>query len=101
MERLRAENETLREQLEEMSQPQETQLPDLQEIRDRILKEWKLSRTAEKKERLWEFSERLIRAIEEAIPEPDYPSCVTLRGSIPIVQEDKRKGNLFASYHRE
>ncbi len=88
-ERLKAENEALQQQLEEMTQPQETQLPDLLEIRDRILKEWKLSRTAEKKERLWEFSERLIRAIEEALPEPDYTHFQRMRSELDQHQKSQ------------
>ena len=82
VEQLRTENEALQQQLEELTQPQETRLPDLLEIRDRILKEWKLSRTAEKKERLWEFSERLIRAIEEALPDPDYTHLQRMRSEV-------------------
>jgi len=55
---------------EETIQHQEVQRADLFKISDRILGNWRLSRTAENKERLSEFSDRLIRAIDEELLEP-------------------------------
>ena len=46
VERLKVENEALRRQLEELTQHQEEPLPDLEALRDRILKSLKLGTQA-------------------------------------------------------
>ena len=88
VEELTAENEALQGQLDELNQ-RGAQLPDLLEIRDRILKEWKLSRTSEKKARLWEFGERLIRAIEAALPDPDYTHLQRMRSELDQLRKSQ------------
>lgn len=61
IERLQSENESLRLELEE--QKRNTALPDLYAIRDRVIKEWRLAKRAESKERLREFADRMISKI--------------------------------------
>lgn len=89
---LEAENERLESKLgaleREMAESR-IRLPDLLEIRDHILKEWKLSGGKEKKARLWEFSERLIRAIEDVLPEPDYTHFQRMRSELEQLRKNE------------
>jgi hypothetical protein len=57
VQRLRAENAELRQE--------SPQLPDLQSVRDRILKTWKVQRRAESKERILEALDKFIKELLE------------------------------------
>ncbi len=57
MQRLRAENAELRQESQ--------QLPDLQSVRDRVLKIWKVQRRAESKERIEEALDKFITLVLE------------------------------------
>jgi hypothetical protein len=57
VQRLRAENAELRQESQ--------QLPDLQSVRDRVLKIWKVQRRAESKERIEEALDKFITLVLE------------------------------------
>ena len=104
MSAIASENETLRQQKEQLAdevqsmqaevdkieQPP-TALPDLYDIRDRVLNNWKLAKRAESKQRLREFADKLIK--DAITDDTGYTMMQRLLEELEQARKFKRAGD--------
>jgi signal recognition particle GTPase len=86
---------SLQAELDKIEQPP-TALPDLYDIRDRVLNNWKLAKRAESKQRLREFADKLIEAA--ITDDMSYTMMQRLLEELEQVRKFKRAGDQTALY---
>ena len=77
-------------EVDKIEQPP-TALPDLYDIRDRVLNNWKLAKRAESKQRLREFADKLIK--DAITDDTGYTMMQRLLEELEQARKFKRAGD--------
>lgn len=81
---------SMQAELDKIEQPP-TALPDLYDIRDRVLNNWKLAKRAESKQRLREFADKLIK--DAIADDTGYTMMQRLLEELEQARKFKRAGD--------